>query len=217
MTFIGLMDEARIRFGTKFGPHYAIMPRSEVEGKFSDYLRDALSIECIEYDVDERREAGYETRVVGILRDLAGKVATLSHETHKARIENFPITQKQAAQFVINDTVGLTGSIRGEVCMISSDINPELSRVAVVSSNEASANDLPPLGPDSVIHTAFLQSSALSGRDYIYIEDVSHATEELRGAGYLNAHYLRCDSAVKSELAYPIIADGRRVGSKLGI
>src|SRR5262249_2149562 len=48
-----LMDEARIRFGKKFGPHYAIMPQPEVDGAFVDYLRDSLSIECLTYQVDK--------------------------------------------------------------------------------------------------------------------------------------------------------------------
>jgi hypothetical protein len=63
-----------------------------------------------------------------------------------------------------------------------------------------------------VIHTVFLQINAMTGQDYIYIKKISNDAQELKDAGYVNARYLSCDSAVRSELAYPIVADGRRVG-----
>lgn len=207
-----LMDETRIRFGDQFGPHYAILPRSEVEGRFSDYLWEALSIRCITYEVDKSDPNSHERGIVSILRKLAGEVAMLKHEKNVAGIGDFSIPRAQAAQYLLNDSVRLTGSIRGEVYMIESDESPELKREAVESVHQTPVTTVPPLYPDSVIHTAFLQASALNGRDYIYIKDVSNASEDLKDAGYANARYIQCDPWVRSELAHAIVADGRRVG-----
>ncbi len=206
---IRLMDEARIRYGKKFGPHYAILPGSEVEGTFRDYLREALSIECITYDpVND----SHERKVVDILRSLAGKVAKMEHQMNGTGMDDFSVPRAQAAQLVLKDSVRLTGSIRGEACMIESDVNPGLVREAVFSVKGMPNDELPPLDLDSVIHTAFLQRNTLDKKDYIYIRNRLTAEKELRAAGYPNARYRVCDSSVRSELAYPIVADGRRVG-----
>jgi NAD-dependent SIR2 family protein deacetylase len=207
-----LMDEARIRFGKKFGPHYAILPRSEVDGTFREYLKDVLSIECIPYDVDESDTRSHERNIVDILKSIAGKVAKLELQTNGAGMSDFSIPRAEAAQSVLKDSVRLTGSIRGEVCMIESDVNPELVREAIVASHKKPRSGLPELNPDSVIHTAFLQGNALDKQDYIYLANTLAADMELPRAGYLNARYLTCDPSVRSELAYPIVADGRRVG-----
>jgi hypothetical protein len=68
-----LIDEARVRFGRKFGPHYAIMPQDEADPIFQAYLRDALSIETICYERDREDKDSPTREVVRILKELAGR------------------------------------------------------------------------------------------------------------------------------------------------
>jgi NAD-dependent SIR2 family protein deacetylase len=208
-----LMDETKIRFGDRFGPHYALMPRYEVDSTFRAYLKDALSIECITYEVDRNDQDGHTKSSVAILKTLAGAVAKRILDTQGIGIKGFSTPRVEpAAHFVLADTVRLLGSTRGDVYMIRSDVDPELRMVTTISQHEPSVKHAPILDMDSVVHTTFLQTNALTEKDYIYITDTSRQEEELKAAGYLNAHYVICDSSIQSEIAYPIIADGRRIG-----
>ncbi len=207
-----LFDEARLTFGKKFGPHYAIMPRHEVDDKFRAYLREAFSIEVIDYPVDTSKSEEATAKVSEILRNLSGQVARFRYETAGIPRSDSSATMAQAAHAVLASAVQLTGSMRGEVCLIADDTNPQIRRVAahpLPRNNDA----LPGIDHDSVIGAVFLQANSNISKDYIYIHDVANASRELTDAGYPNARYVVCDMDVRSELAYPVIADGRRVGA----
>ena len=64
-----------------------------------------------------------------------------------------------------------------------------------------------------MIHTVFVQANAIEKVDSIYIKDKANDRAELDAAGYVNARYTTCDSSVRSEKAYPIVADGRRIAA----
>lgn len=207
-----LFDEARLTFGKKFGPHYAIMPTQEVDDKFRSYLRDAFAIEVIEYRVGRDYAEQATPKVSEILRSLSGQVARFRYETGGIPRSDSSATRAQAAQAILVNAVHFTGSMRGEVCFIADDTNPQIRRIA---SFPLRRNDeaLPVIDYNSVIGTVFLQANADISKDYIYLRNVAIATDELRAAGYPNTRYVVCDTEVQSELAYPIIADGRRVGT----
>jgi NAD-dependent SIR2 family protein deacetylase len=201
-----LMDQAKVRFGKKFGPHYAILPEEEVDDKFKSYLREALSIEVIIYGNgcgDKNQE------LVRILKILAGRVARARYRANGVGGLDASLTRAQAAQRILDHAVPLTGSHRGEVFLIKDDTNPELVRIAA----SPLTSTLPTFDHESVIGTAFLQASADPIRDFIKLSDVFNADFELKALGYQDAHYVMCDAAVRSELACPIFADGRRVGA----
>jgi NAD-dependent SIR2 family protein deacetylase len=207
-----LVDETRLRFGKKFGPHYAIMPAHEVDDKFRAYLKDAFAIEVIEYDAlpDKRDQA--TAKVTAILRDLSGRVARASFEMGGVPGSRPSTTRSQAAQSILEAAVILSGSHRGDVSFVADDTNPQLQRVAnypPVKSGQA----LPPISADSITSTIFLQANANISKDYIYLRNVQEAKADLIANGYSNSRYVACDLDVWSELAYPIIADGRRVGT----
>jgi hypothetical protein len=207
-----LVDEARLRFGKKFGPHYAIMPADEADDKFRRYLKDAFAIEVIEYDAAPDKPDEATAKVAAILRNLAGQVARVRFQAGGVLLSQSSATRAQAAQGVLESAVALTGSIRGDVCLMADDTDPQLKRVASYPSTR-SGFALPPIDHDSVIGTAFLQANANLNKDYIYLRDVSEARSDLEANGYPGAHYVVCDMDVRSELAYPIVADGRRVGT----
>lgn len=215
-----LMDEARLRFGKKFGPHYAIMPETEADETFHAYLRDALSIETITYKRDES-DPNWRTRaVVKILRELAGRVC-------KERYGSFGIgigltakarTRKEVAQEILNRATDLTGSLRADVFMIEHDSNPKLNQVAIYPEPRQGLTsiDIQTEGikhSNSIIKSVFLQAAKDPAEDYVYIEDVHKAPEALKAQGYANARYIACDSRVASEFTCPILTDGRRVGT----
>lgn len=206
---LSIMSEARMRFGDNFGPHYAILPRSEVSEAYRAYLKSQLAIECIEYEIDPAHVQSHESGIVKILKKLAGDVAKL--DTKVPGIDNFSIPRVQAAQAVLDVCIRLTGSFRGEVCMIESDAEPGLARVIEWQPFEWIKSDLQPVKLDSVIHTVFLQANSSGKEDYIYLPNVS-SLESVRDRGYRNVEYVECHESVRSELALPIVTDGRRVG-----
>lgn len=201
-----LIDSTRLRFGQRFGPHYAIMPEHEVDSKFERYLKEALGIVVIPYP-GTRDEA--TSNVVGILKKLSGEVAKKRHRTQGFDLSDPQVSRADAAQRLLNYAAKLTGSVRGDVCLIERDSRPELNRIAKYPEK---SKDLPPIDPDSVISSVFLQANTDATKDYMYLPDVSKAAEELQRLSFLAAKYVVCDTDVRSELACPIIADGRRVG-----
>ncbi|MBK7929055.1 MAG: SIR2 family protein [Bryobacterales bacterium] len=205
-----LFDEARLRFGKKFGPHYAIMPHHEADAKFSSYLKEAFSIEVIGYEFVDSDDA--TRKVAGILRDLSGQVARVRYEMGGFVPTDPSATRPQAAYAALARAVQLTGSYRGEVCLVTDDTDPRLQRVAIYPNTKASLS-LPQIDHDSVIGTVFLQAKSDVNNDYIYLPEVLDARTHLDNAGHFGAKYVLCDPDVESELAYPIIADGRRVGT----
>jgi hypothetical protein len=209
-----LIDEARLRFGRKFGPHYAIMPADEADLKFQSYLKEALSIETIPYERDKNNKDSATAKVVGILKDLAGRVSEKRYGEYGIGVGlNDPsITRNDAAQAVLEKAAPMTGSMRGDVCMIQDDIHPKLARVAEYPRQR----DVPfaeEIAHDSIIESVFLQAAEDAANDFVYIKDVSKAEADLRRMGYRHARYETCETAVKCELACPIIADGRRIGT----
>jgi GAF domain-containing protein len=209
-----LIDEARLRYGKKFGPHYAIMPKHEADTKFQAYLKDALSIETIEYERDQNIPGSATGEVVRILKELAGRVSEARYGGYGIGLGlNDPsITRDEAAQAILDLAAPMTGSMRGDVAMIKDDIYPELRPAAIFSRKREVP--LPASVPQySIIENVFLQAAKEVAEDYVYIEDVEKAAEDLHKMGYDHAHYIACDTAVKSELACPIVADGRRVGT----
>ncbi|HXS99018.1 MAG TPA: SIR2 family protein [Candidatus Limnocylindrales bacterium] len=207
-----LVDEARLRFGKKFGPHYAIMPAQEVDDKFRAYLKDAFAIEVLEYTIATEHRDEATARVASILRDLSGQVARVQLQTAGQIRSESSATRAQAAQLILETAVRITGSSRGDVCFMADDANPQIRRVASHPPLKG-GRSLPEIAHDSVIGTAFLQANADISKDYIYIRDVADAKTELRSNGWADTEYVPCDGSVRTELAYPIIADGRRVGT----
>ena len=165
---VHLIDEARVRFGAKFGKHYAILPAYEVDEEFKSYLSDVLSIECMTYSVDRSDKEGHTREVMSILRDLAGKVSKQKHSASGIGWEEFLGSRTEAAQLVLGKAVLLTGSRRGDVCLMRSDIDPTLTRVAVTPVKQSLAEP----SPDSVIHTVFLRGRPPSQDDHIYLPNV---------------------------------------------
>lgn len=206
-----LLDTTRSRFGKRFGPHYAIMPKDEVDEKFEKYLNDALSIKVLPYTPEEIGRDGMTKAVVDMLTKLAGRVAKLRYKTQGFGLSDPLVTRAEAVQKILDYAVPLMGSSRGEICLIESETRPMLQRLATYP--QTSKLVPPKIVPNSVITSAFLQTNPDSERDYIYIPNVSKAKETLRGLGYPYADYVVCDTSVKSELACPIIAEGRRVGT----
>ncbi|MEX2260557.1 MAG: SIR2 family protein [Bryobacteraceae bacterium] len=206
-----LFDAARLTFGKKFGPHYAIMPTHEVDGKFRSYLKDAFAIEVIDYESNPNDSEQATVKVSKILRNLSGQVARFRYETVGIPRSDSSATRAQAAHTVLANAVHVTGSMRGDVCFMVDDTNPQIRRVA--SYPRRNADTLPTIDYDSVIGTAFLQANSNIGKDYIYLKNVANAAAELEECGYPSTRYVVCDMDVQSELAYPIIADGRRVGT----
>ena len=209
-----LIDEARLRFGRKFGPHFAIMPKHEADPKFQAYLRDALSIETIEYERDQDKPGDATVKVVEILKRLAGRVSKESYGDYGIGLglNDLSITRNEVVQAVLDRAAPMTGSMRGDVCMIQDDIYPKLSPVSIFPRRREMP--LPEaIVQDSIVESVFLQAAKDSAKDYVYVKDVSRARDDLREMGYTHADYEVCDTGVKSELACPIIADGRRVGT----
>ncbi|MCX6590923.1 MAG: SIR2 family protein [Acidobacteria bacterium] len=202
-----LIDEVRLRHGRKFGPHYAILPEQECDATFARYLDDALAIKAITYRTDGQTAT---QAVVNILKELSGRVS-------RARLGRFGIgfglsdpavSRDEAVQAMLERATSLTGSLRGDVCMMVDGTSPDPTRVAVCPpKKEALA-----IEPGSIINSVFLKAAKDRSKDYVYLKDVAHCREELDALGYRNAHYVVCDTEVKSELACPILADGRRVG-----
>jgi hypothetical protein len=172
---------------------------------------------------DEENAKLHEKAIAAKLEDLAGLVAGYGQDATGAGVDAFPIPRKTAAQSLLDECVQRTGSIRGDVYMIESDVSPEFKSVAI---SRASDNEHPPeLDTDSVTYTAFLhgkptgtarlnpQDTSSAKPDYIYIRNTKTADKELEEAGHRFAHYIECNASVRSELAYPIVADGRRVGA----
>jgi hypothetical protein len=212
-----LVDESRLKFGENFGPHYAIMPATEVDERFRAYLKDCLGIEVLLYDPARSAcPAGQNPQtyeVIRILKDLSGRVAKRRQTMAQGVGFNaFSVSRAKAAQALVKRAVSISGSIRGDVCLVESDERPRLNRVAAFPP-ERMANELPPIDVDSLISTAYLHAHADVSQDYIYLRDVADAANELSALGYTNAHYQTCDSSVRSELACPILADGHRVGT----
>lgn len=209
-----LIDEARLRFGKKFGPHYAIMPEHEADPKFRAYLKDALSIETIQYNRDENDQNSATAEVVRILKNLAGRVSEKRYGAYGIGLGlNGPsITRNEAVQAVLDKATAMTGSMRGDVCMIQDDTCPKLFPVAIFPRKQEAT--LPAkISHDCVIESVFLQAAKDAAHDYVYIRDVAQAAADLKRLGYEHAQYEICESSVKSELACPIIADGRRIGT----
>ena len=207
-----LVDETRLRYGKKFGPHYAIMPTHEVDDKFRAYLKDAFAIEVIEYETDLDKRDDATAKVTAILRQLSSQVGRARFEIEGVLSSRPSTTRSQAAQSILEAAVLLTGSDRGDVCLVADDTNPQLQRIASYP-HAKSGRFLPPIYPDSIISTVFLQANADIGKDYIYLPDVESAQADLAANGYTESRYIPCDMDVRSELAYPIIGDGRRVGT----
>jgi hypothetical protein len=209
---LSIIDEGRVKFGRDFGPHFAIMPSSEVDAKFAAYLKDALGVHVIQYQATPADDRAVRCqRVVTILRDLAGKVA--NRRLERTRLIDFNdrlFHRDVACARALAQTVTLTGSFRGDICFAQNETIQSVKRVATFPPD---AEDLPQnVAYDSVIGTVLLQANY--AQDYIYLPDTSptNVQTSLRTLGYPSTQYVLCHTEVKSELASPIISDGQRVG-----
>jgi NAD-dependent SIR2 family protein deacetylase len=223
---LGLMDAARLMHGEDFGPHYAILFREEVDEKFLEFLRESYAIHTIVIEKppsDAPVPMSYlTTRVVEVLRELGGRVSLRQLEI---RDTTFPASEstftfRNEANRFLRRAISLTGSFRGEVCVIRDEHLHSMERFAL--------HPLPPdccgehelkrhavrvgekIPNDSVVGRVFLTWK--SKDDFAHISNVCKAEKQLSDQGFAGAVYRRWHPDVQSQLACPILADGQRIG-----
>jgi hypothetical protein len=225
-----LMDDARLLFGDDFGPHYAILFEDEVDTLFAEYLKHAYNINILtapsppESLKESEIMCFREQSVANILNQLGGMVAKEKQKTLPPPSLDDPLfNRKTVCDRLLRTALSLTGSSRGEACLIQTEGYDHIIKTTVLppaisppTSDVSSplifpANDDPySILPSSVIGRLFLKRKATE--DFIYISDTSHSRQELTLQGFADATYKTCDTSVRSELAVPIFSDGRRVG-----
>jgi GAF domain-containing protein len=209
-----LMDDARILFGEDFGPHYAVLFEDEVDELFADYLKAAYNIvvltvpkppaELSHSDSIKWREKS----VAELLNQIGGFVAAKLHGSFAPISLDDPLFNRDAAcSALLKEAISLTGSSRGEVCLVEDEVFARIRKAAVFPEQETIGADV---NPESVIGRLFLKRKVVD--DYIYLSDTRNAADQLRRQGFADAQYKTCDTAILSELAVPILSDGTRVG-----
>jgi GAF domain-containing protein len=225
---LSLIDEARSEFDAGFGPHYAIMLKSEVDSHLSAALRDCYRINIIEVDatLDESdkcrlskrpvRHNSVSSKIAGYLTEIAGKVA----RERSARERVIPVFNSLFSLRTSLDTIArhladLCGAQRVDIFLVDSEARERkaIFRVGTYSIHDRSTRffDPPELyAPETIQGRLFLQRKVTD--DYVYINDMSRQPEELENQGYggLDARQSHNDS--ESLLACPIYSDGRRSG-----
>ena len=210
-------------YGNEFGPHYAVLFDDEVDDHFVRFLRQSYSIEvflCKRRDptvawTDDARAA----QAASLLRDIGGRAALHRHGSIPSPNLNDPLFNRMAAcDELMQTAIELTGSFRGEICLTIDENLRYLQRVAIWPRSQrretqASNDSLPEITLDSVIGTLFIK--AKTQNDFVYMPDVrsAAASDVLKLQGFDGVTYVQVHPDVKSELACPILSDGKRVRS----
>jgi GAF domain-containing protein len=212
---LSLMDEARLTFGADFGPHYAILFEDEINFDFVAYLRSTYAIHVLtcrpspSATVGNSLGDGREQVVTQMLNEIGGHAAVAARARHQRPGLNDPLFSKaEASATLLREAIDVTGSFRGEVCLLQDATLQAVHRVATYPVTVPSPSSQ--IEPDSVIGRLFLKRKL--DDDFVYLSDVAHAQELLTRQGFCDARYRGIHTDVKSELACPVYSDGRRVG-----
>jgi hypothetical protein len=223
---LGLMDEARLMHGEDFGPHYAILFADAIDNKFTDFLRESYSIHVIALPSPPEGvecQAKFRTqKVVEILRELSGRVAVrlLESSDHPHPLTDSTFTFKNEAYRLLRKAISLTGSFRGEICVIQDEHLHSIERIAMLppppdnGCREHQQRFAPRVGDkienNSVVGRVFLTWKDQD--DFAHISNVCAAESQLERQGFAGTTYHSCHPDVLSELACPILSDGQRIG-----
>jgi GAF domain-containing protein len=216
-----LFQEARTDFGKHFGPHYALLPKSEAPEMRRKILDNDLNIKVILLDDSERVmqiavAANSDWRTIAVsefIRDLSGEVASLASPLLPTS-DDVGFYFRKAINRLLVIICQLTGSFRGDFCFSKNGprghgsgrlfyfehCGPTLERV----------RDSPvPL--DSICGLTYFNATSQRG---IYVENVltMALSPDSKLSLYRSPVYLEGFPGVRSELSVPVEADGVRVG-----
>lgn len=215
------LQEIKAELGKSAIKHYALMPAGEAPLRRRKILKENLNIEVLPVGNRQMMQAGkgwLTTALAGVLRDLSARVAMKSFEFGLARFPTSDDTGfclNAALNALLEEAVRITGSFRGDFCLPE---NPGshgsgVLRYAIHTKDrtENKIQDHPVVPPNSICGIAYYQATAEYG---IYVTDVHRQIlSPLSQLGhYGEIHYEVGHTAVNSELAMPIDADGVRVG-----
>lgn len=232
-----IIDEARLMHGEDFGPHYAIMFGDEIDKSYSDFLKETYSIHtiyCMPGENGKFEQNEKSSLLTNLLIMLAGKANLERHERMAGPALDDPtFCTVNACETLLANAVEFTGSVRGDIGLISDGLHHSPSIVCSTPpktrSNKPSLNGTP-VPADSIAGRVFLRN--VLPQSQVIIRDkngkLANATTELTNAVYVRdvenpevwlsdqqidgAKYYQVDSDIRSQITAPINSDGKRVG-----
>jgi hypothetical protein len=214
-----LFHEAISEYPATFGPHYAILPKSEASNPRCRNLLNSLRIRVIV--AQDRDDDGKDT----LAQEVTRKLTILSGEVARQTVSNSPPSLpssddklfylNRALKRVLRAAVRLTGSFRGDICLspdkIGARMSPELRYEISEGPTDSQVLRKRAVAANSVCGIAYYKAGSKHG---VYIPNVQQPKidEICNIKHYGQIDYLAGHTEINSELALPIEADGVRVG-----
>jgi hypothetical protein len=187
--------------------HYAILPEKEAPSAFVKHLRKDYGIATFPLRAVDDLTAALRLMSASVSRLMAGRMAA------KLPSESLPVARGSTfstlstIQKLLPEIVRYSGSHRADVALATGDRTHALDcrikcDAGAGSSNASTDSDRP--GPRSVMQSVFMLPV-----DSLWVRDTRNVEAAEEDA---TVPYEVADDAVQSQLAVPIIAEGRRIG-----
>ena len=220
------IEEAKSEFDSGFGPHFAIMLKSEVNDSLKRAMRDCYNIEVIPIDADQEMICRLSKKptprklisslIATKITEISGRVARekICHGINTTVFDSL-FSLRRAVNSISSEVAKICGAQRVEVCFVEASEAPRkaLYRFSLFSISEGATRFFDPpnlFGPDTIQGRLFLQRKIEN--DYVYISDLRNQGVELDDQGYEGLRNEKIHDDSESLLACPIYGDGRRVG-----